>query len=320
MTTKKFGSYLYTLRIKSGATTVAEYLKNKDLKISEQYYRALENGARTPAVETINELAIALGAEPLLMFRYYLEDILPASVFRKLIQPVTTEPLIEPPLKTLEQNDETLNVHRASLRKLQAAAVDVYQPDDTTVDLLRDHPEWLPFVHYIYMKEGDVSRDELQQLCKVNKIEETDLDHLLIFFRDYRVAEVIETGKGKYKKTIVKRFNRAFHLPPTDKGRALRGDWIKLEVDKAVAHELQKKKHERIRTNTTYSYATIDCYQESRIEKIENRVTDLIAELNAAGDRAEDPDSHPFFVYIVLSPRPEYFAAPVINKKSQENL
>jgi len=84
----------------------------------------------------------------------------------------------------------------------------------------------------------------------------------------------------------------------------LRARWIKSEIDQALEDESTAG----LDLHTTFVHALINCYgAPEQIARIQDRVMDLMAELNAGKVKAEDPGAWPFFVSVVASPRPNYF-------------
>lgn len=303
----RLGSYLTTLRIQSGAPSVSAYISGLNstnkLNISESYYRAIESGDKLPAVETVADLADALGADRYVVFQHYLKDMLPPDIFEKLVEPVTAEVPFTSAKEVIERKDEIIASYRAALQRSYPKddAAGVYAVDDAIALFLDANFKLLPLIHFVYMTEGDITEEELYQVCKANRIS-YDINSILDAFRKYNIAKItMRNGSA-----IVRRFDRVFRLPRTATGRAVRARWILAETEKGLADE----RSNMVETNRTFSHAVIDCYRQSQLERINDRILDLLAQLNAAGTIAEDKEACPFFVSVTLSPRPEYLPVP----------
>lgn len=313
MARTNLGTYLFNIRLNSRARTISEYLQKLkqrvSLPISETYYRALENGDKVPTVDTVDKLAMSLGDDSARyeMFQSYLEDILPSDVFEKLVSRVRHAPLPESPKEALDQKEETLAAYRASLQNLLSIeqAATVYNADDEIVNFLDEHFELLPLVHFIYMKDGMIHEEELRNICNVNNIKQ-DLTTILKLLRDHKIAQVDKVN-GRYH---VRRFNWMFKLPRTPKGRKLRSRWFQSEIKRGLEHEIkqdpEQRSRGRIEFDKTFSHAMINCYRPGQLERIQDRAFDFIAELNASDATVEDLNAWPFFVAVMVSPRPEY--------------
>jgi len=298
----QLGLHLAELRMGSGAKSVSEYLKGKDLTIEPAYYRAIENG-KTPSVDVVQELSEALRADPYVMFQRYLHDILPTDIFRKLIVPVVGESPTPSAKEALERKEDTLASYRITLQKVGAGDLveDVYLASDAMVDFLCEHFELLPLVHFIYSTDREVLDTELRHLCEVNGINE-DLVEILASFEKHKIADFRLLRKGR---RAVRRYSPVFRLPPTPKGRALRARWLEYEVQRSLGDEPAPK----LDAKHTFSFARIDCYEPDKLAKVNDRITDAIAELHAASSSGERDASSPYFVSIIVSPRPEYSGA-----------
>ena len=315
----RFGTYLTTLRMKSGAASVSEYVSKRRLPISDTYYRALENGEKVPTVETVGSLADALrsdGADRNEIFQHYLQDVLPTDVFVTLVRRASTEAPTSSPKEAfdrLAQKENTIATYRTSLQKLQELETYAYRADDAMVKFLEEHMNWLPLVHFIYMKDGDATEEDLRCICECNRIPDR-LDTILEQFSSHRIAHVSKTGTAGRGHYLVRRFNREFRLPPTEAGRSFRARWIRTEIRAG----LDSDPVEKIQPDGTYTRALINCYSDrDSLPRIQERLLDLVAELNAVDVPAEDPTAVPFFVAIMISPRPDYFPRSLLVKTRQ---
>jgi hypothetical protein len=306
---KLLGTYLASRRSRSGAKSITDYLRDKSLSISETFYRALENGDKNPTVNTVEDLAQALDADRFELYQYYLQDLLPADVFDKLIRPVIGTLPKGTAKDALELQEEKLQAHRLSLQKQLTQASHVYLATDDMVDYLTEHFRLLPIVHAIYMKADSISEGELLGICKANAVSE-DLGQVLEKFDKLRIAQVEKQKLDGRLRYVVRRFNKSFRLPPTDKGRQLRRLWAEYENRRA----LNDNWTEQVQPEGTFLLARIDCFRNDQLPKIQERVLDLVAELNAASEDAEKRETSSFFASIVLSPRPEYTSG--VNKRS----
>jgi len=307
----QLGLYLKGLRIRSGTRSVSEYLKSVNLKnISETYYRALENGDKLPTVDTVQQLAAGLSADRFVLFQHYLEDLLPEDVSKKLINPVSGQVPASSPKEALERKDEMLDAYRASLNKQGAHDIveDTYLADDAMVDFLDQHFELLPLVHFIYLKEGEISEDELRSTLEANNID-TDLESVMSEFKRHRIADICN---GPDNRRFVRRFSRAFHLPPTSKGKALRVRWMKTETQRSLSLE----RSDQIQPDKTFSFGMINQYDHAKLRKVQERIMDAIAEMHAATVPTILEGSSPFFFSIIVSPRPEYAPVPACETKT----
>jgi transcriptional regulator with XRE-family HTH domain len=301
MSKTKLGLYLRELRIQSGAQSVTEYIKSMGaLGISETYYRALESGQKTPAIETLSTLSTALGADSFMMFQYYLQDVLPSEIYMKLVNPVAREAPSASPKEALEKKEELLATYRAAIQRSASSDLldDVYLADDEMVQFLDLHFDLLPLVHFIYMADRDITSAELQQACEANNIKR-DLKSVIALLRENQIADVRSAGHGAF---LIRRFSRMFRLPKTQKGKRLRARWMKYEVERSTRDE----RADQVKTDGTFSTGMIARYNLDRLGKVQDRISDLLAELHAASSATDDESSFPFFVNVLISPRPEY--------------
>jgi hypothetical protein len=313
---KALSLYLFDLRIRSGCRNISDYYERVKPQISETYYRALEGGDKTPTVEIVDGLADQLpNADRYMMFQYYLLDILPKEVFTKLISPVVADVPAGTPKAALDKKDELLASYRTSFSKGSNAfdlLEDAYVASDAMVDFLDENLELLPLVHMIYLRDGDVQEAELVAVCKKNGINR----RTRTIVEEFERHKIVRTRTDRRNRYIVHRLNRTFRLPPSDKGRLLRAKWIAAETAKSLRGSQDR---DRIRCDKTVSFANINQYDQVRLlRQVQDRLTDAVAELHAASVPTDAPGSSPFFVSIIISPRPEYTSADGSGDVGQE--
>jgi len=302
-----FGDYLVYLRERSGHNRIKEYFTGLKISpqdgISESYYRSLENGEKLPSVDTVKKLVHILRADSNIIFQRYLKDILPDNVFKKLINPVSHENKGITLIDELEKKNKILTAHRRSLERRQMFFENVYNASDSMVDYLQRNFEVLPLVHFIYLKEGRADDEEIREICKKNGIPQAKVKGIIQAFDREKIAKVTWSKHGGESSYYVERFGKVFHLPLSEKGIAFRKQWIMTEVE----YSLLQKKGTKIDSGKTFSHAVIDCLpSDERLIEIQDRLFDLLAQLNASSVNLEDKDAKPYFISITLSPRQNY--------------
>ena len=213
----KLGKYLYSMRINRKEENIKEYVLKYKLPISESYYRDVESGRKMLRLDTAKVLCDSLDLEEEIFFYYFLMDSLPEKVFCKLIK----EPAINDPM--YDSASEGVTVLKSELDMYRNAFVNkiikrAYHADDEVIEYLFDNIQYLPLVHYIYMREYCTFND-IQELSIRNNINQP-IDELLSIIDSHKIAQV------DYVKGIVLRFGEEFECPQNRIGHALKNKFL----------------------------------------------------------------------------------------------
>jgi hypothetical protein len=276
--------------------------------MSPNYYRDVEAGRRflsiEKAVELYNVFPFDADEDKLEFFWHYFKDTLPEEIHGKLLLP-----RVDNSFKTLKESREILEydlkIHR------EAAAIarseNVQMASDSIVNMLELNIDFLPTIHYIYMKD-EVTGEQLSIICENNNI---IFDPVVI---DKFLSNVgVEIFENKNKK-FYRRSKPVFRIPRTREGIKFKDKFTILEINKSFQKD---RGCESFDDKDTFDYSGIYAIPKEARSRLTDRLRDLISELSVANKQLDDPSSVPFFVSIILSARHEY-DADHLNRQQEE--
>lgn len=296
-----FGSYLYSERIRRGVQNLTQYLNDSQLSISETYYRDLEAGRRLPRIETAKELCDALKLNTDEFFYFLLKDMLPAETFERLIKP-SRKAVFDDTSKEIDRLATDVEMLRKAYSK--RLVLETYQVDDQITEYLDRNFSVLPLIHFIYMRQS-CSYEDIKEIMTRNKISKS-LDAILNDFESLQLAVIDRANK------TIRRHKRAFRIPRTSRGIDFKDRFFLHEAKLAVADKTRNlptatTPMKMIDGTTTYLLSTIICVQlRQQGNSIADRITDLLASIEAEESDLETEGTVPFFLSVVVSPRHSY--------------
>lgn len=295
------GKYLYSERINRKGDNIKEYLANYKLPISESYYRDIESGRKVIRIDSANELCEALELSIEVFYYYLLKDLLQEDVFDKLVKkPLITDVMYNSPAEGVKAIQQELEMYRnAFTNRLIKKA---YLADDKLVEYLSNNMEYLPLVHYIYMREKCTFSD-INELKLRNKMN-IEVDELIKIIDEKKIASV------NYNDREIVRFGEEFECPQTPCGHKLKNKFLQYEISKTVIQGEEKNSYQndiKIGKENGYVFAGITCIDlDETQEMFERNVSNMVACFNSAIQPLEKENSLPYFLSLVVAPRPEY--------------
>lgn len=296
------GRYLYSLRVGEGFESVADYLREKNLPISEPYYRALESGkksGREITMSTAERLCESLGADAKQFYLHLLKDLLPERIFDTLVRPLPLQSF-----GSLEERQRLL-AHDLAIYKeafAKARLAESFVPDERAIRIFIERPELLPLLHFIYLV-NESNFDQLQSVMERNGIKE-DLREVIDLFSSLEIIKVEDVGEES-GGVVVKRYRPTFRLPINELGSRLKKIFVLEETN--VSLQLARGAHPFLE-DESFVEAKIESYDPADLEKLRGRVFDFLAETVAAAGAQESGNQQVYFVSVMISPRPNYRA------------
>lgn len=294
MSNTNLGQFLYSERIRRGCDSITDYLKNyTNIPISEPYYRDIENGRKKIKVDKADKLCSALMLNKKEFYYHLLSDVLPSDVLKELIKPVaaTTFRIASEEFSKLERQVSTMR--KAFAKKMME---EPYVVDNDIIQYLNNNFDVLPLIHFVYMKEKCTFR-EIDQIIKKNNIKRK-LSMVASEFEKYDIASV-----DKKNKTI-SRFSKIFRVPRNESGIKFKDRFLEDEIKIAIN---APNKEQSIKPRNTNIYSSILCIKNGEsLNRIENKLTDLLAELEVESSSLDEKETVPYFVSIIFSSRENY--------------
>lgn len=289
------GGYLYSERIRRKQENISAYISDYHLNISESYYRDLETGRKIARIETAKELCQALELDTTEFFFHLLKDVLPESVFETLIKP-SQKAIFTSASDEIERLTRQLNtVRKAYKRQL---AEDPFEVDEKIVAYLNGNFEILPVIHFIYMRQR-CSFEEVEQVVADNGIA-LSASHILDELKRLELAVVDEDRR------VVTRHKRLFRIPKTERGKSFKDRFFKHEANLS-SNDTRRGNLDVVNPESTYLYSVITSISmNGGAAAISDQIADFTAAVDAAEVDLENADAMPFFVSLVISPRPMY--------------
>jgi hypothetical protein len=289
---RNFGSYLFSERVRRKGSNLAEFLRKYHLKISETYYRDLETGRKLPHLAKAARLCDDLELDRAEFFFHLLKDMLPHEVFEELIKP-TSKTVFNEAGQEIQRLNSMLQTYRKA--HLKATQQDPHEVDETVVRFLDKHFHFLPLIHFIYMRQK-CSFSEIEELLIQNG-DQMNLEEALDGLEKHHLASVNRSGH------IVQRFKRIFRIPPTETGIRFKDRFLSHEI---AASLLMPRSQNVLSPEASFVFSGITCYNPDTAENIKGRVADLSAAFDGDETDLEDPGAMPFFITLIISPRPAY--------------
>lgn len=291
-----FGSYLYRLRLDRGKETVADFLRDLVIPFTANYYRDVEAGRKKLSIDTAVALHDVLDfdeTETVDYFWHYFRDVLPPEIHEALLG---KRRVAEASLNDLNERRQ----HETELRR-RALALARYQREfvvdaHVTASFERDF-DLLPVMTYVYMVER-ASETEVARVCKRIGVEYGPR------VRDF-LAEISDIGETDGERWFARRAP-VLRMPRDDAGIALKDRFTLHETSRSLD---KPQSSEMFPTNGSFRYSTMVALPEGALDKIQQRLSDLLTELEVAanaGGQLENDTASPYFVAVMISGRPEY--------------
>ena len=287
------GLYLKAVRTQRGGASIGEYLKAREVDLSETYYRDLEAGRKKVRIETAKELAEKLDLDPQSFFTHLLKDVLDEDVFEKVIKPTVVEEM-ETLTEELEKAKEDAELIQAAFAKIVGARRT--EVSDDTVKVLDENIDLLPVIHAVYMRD-EISFCDVESVLRKNQITRT-VDEVAKFFEQYKLANI------DWEKRCFSRFTMSFQIPKTKVGQEFKGRFL-LEEHKKSAEMNRDSSGDPGTEGWSYSTIYISSAEKMRA-LVQQQATKLVARLNADELQLGDEGAKPFFASVIISPRDEY--------------
>lgn len=294
MSKTNLGQFLYSERVRRGYESISEYLKNyTNIPISEPYYRDIETGRKKIKIEKAETLCKALKLNKKEFYYHLLGDALPVDVLKDLLKPVATT-TFKAASEEFNKLDQKISVIRKAYE--EKLKEEPYIVDNEIVKYLDDNFELLSLIHFIYMRKS-CSFKELQEIIEKNSIKKP-FTKIIDEFEKYGIAIV------SHKDKTVIRYRKIFRIPKSNIGSKFKDRFLKDEIYDAI----QKINRERvIGPNNTFDYSAIICVKNGdSLNKVSNKLTDFLAELEVEKGTLDEDDAIPFFVSIIFSSREKY--------------
>ena len=289
------GQFLYSERIRRNGDNITKYLVGYKIGISESYYRDIENGRKAIRLETAKDLCASLKLDPNEFFFFLLKDVLPDDVFSHLIKP-SQKSVFESASKEIENLKQDLEVFRKAY-KSKMAEEGIYEVDEEILKYLAENFDFLPVIHFVYMRRS-CSFDDLKKILKKNNIEKS-FESVMADLVRLKLAYVDK------KKRIIQRHKRTFRIPRTPDGVSFKDKFVLHEVKKAIEC---KNRDDYFSKNNSFIHSSINCLSLKNSEYLINKIADLVAATGAGEVDLEEKNSMPFFLSIIVSSREIYDA------------
>lgn len=293
--TKYLGTYLRDVRLGRKKDNIQEYLNEYNVHaITESYYRAIESGKKYIKMDTALELCRELDVDENSFFYCLLKDALEPSVFNTLIKPRIIDNNAE---RRFDQLDKKLTMYENAFRKNFVR--EQFYGTDRMVEFLYENIEFLPIIHFVYMRE-QVSFKDIEIIIAKNDMKYT-IDEVISIIKEYDLAEVDEV-----LQTITK-YGQDFSTPRSTAGDELKNEFLRIETEKTIQLKAHHQNQITISDSDSYVFCGIKCINfNSNHREFEKYITDLLACFHSAVEPLEDEDSVPFFFSVIVSPRQEY--------------
>lgn len=292
-----FGSFLHRLRILRGYESVADFLRERTIPFTANYYRDVEAGRKKLSVEaavTLHEALELDDAETTDYFWHYFRDVLPLGLHEALLGKRTL--VAEGSLTDLNHR----NGDDAELRR-RALALARYQrefvADDRVAALFDAHFDLLPVMTFVYMVER-AGEAEVARVCE--RIGVTWDERAHEFLAEICSVEDDADGRWYVRRAPVLR------MPNDDAGTALKDRFALHETARSIG---RPSSGELFPPGGTYRHSMMVALPASALERIQRRLADLVTEIEVAantGGQLDNPDCTPYFVEVVISGRPDY--------------
>ncbi|MFJ5777066.1 hypothetical protein [Streptomyces sp. NPDC093094] len=292
-----FGSYLYRLRIERGRETVSDFLRDRTIPFTANYYRDVEAGRKVLSVEAAVTLHDALGVdgpETAEYFWHYFHDVLPPEIHQALFgrRVRVTEGTLA---QINDRRSRDGELHRRALALARYARE--FVADEAITRSFQDDFDLLPVMTYVYMVER-AAEAEVVRVCE--QIGVAYGSRVRGFLAG--VAEVVEEdGKRWFARRAP-----VLRMPRNETGVALKDRFAlhetALSVDRPAAGEM-------FPPGGTFRHSAMVAVPESALPRIQERLADLVTEVEVAADASgqlDNPACAPYFFAVVFSGRPEY--------------
>lgn len=295
------GRFLYSERIRRGYESTSEYLKNyANIPISESYYRDIESGRKTIKVDKAETLCKALKLDKREFYYHILSNILPSDVLKEILKPIDNTSF-ESPSEEFEKINQQMSVLRKAYEK--RLIEEPYIVDTEIVKYLEENFEVLPLIHFIYMKKI-CSFKELEEIISKNCIKKP-FEQMIDEFEKSNIAIV-----DRKEKTVT-RHRKIFRIPRTDVGIRFKDKFIKSEIDETIR---MSNREQIIGPDNTFAYSSIVCIEHGdSLNRISDKLTDLLAELEVEESSLDEEGTTPYFISVIFSSREKY----TINKNKR---
>lgn len=293
MTRTSLGRFLYSERIRRQAENITRYVTERQLPISESYYRDIETGRKLLRVESALKLCEALDLDKKSFFFYLLKDILPQEVFSSLVKASDVDSF-DTAGEELQRLTDNVEKFRVAYEK--KVSEEPFEVDSRVVTYLNNNIDVLPLIHFIYMRH-ESSFEEIQCVMDKNNLER-DLEDVLAEFEKHKLAIIDKAQKR------VRRHARSFKIPRTKQGMAFKDQFFMEEIRRAVS---KKRSQHMIAPNNSFIHSMITCIvADPSEERIRSAIVNLRATLDSEESDLSSSEAKPYFVSIVVSSREEY--------------
>lgn len=293
MQRSNLGSYLYTSRVMRGQPNISGYLQDFGVKsVSESYYRDIESGRKSVRIETGQVLCSELNLDQREFFGLLLKDLLPEEIFSSLIKPDALTLFESAEAEVARLRGELDQTRRAFMHQI---GDNISEVSEEVVDALEERMEWLPAIHFIYMRKS-CTFPELLRVMEQNDIHDS-LSDVISFLRKYELALIDD------QKKLIVRHSPLFRIPASRKGLRFKDRFLMHEMEKS----LKKDRTKSFGEEGTWSHSSIVCLKSTQAaDALMSGVSQLVARIESHESALEDEDARPVFASVLFSSREEY--------------
>lgn len=290
------GSFLIQLRVEKGHFKVSTFLEEINIPFSANYYRDIEAGRKHLSIDSAVELHNSLGIEnssksSFDYFWHYFKDLLPPDTHEMLFgKGIETRDLSS----RLELRDHDSKILRRAL-SLSRYEREFIISEEIIKEFKNNFDLW-PLMTYLYMVDS-ASVAEIKQVC-----------HQLDITFDSRVVDFLSlvAKERSHDEAPFIRLAPTLRMPRTPESINLKDKFMCYETNKSLS---KPERSEYFDLDGTFKFSAMVTLKSPEIEQIQDRLVDLFSFIEVhtkSGRQLEDENTHPYFLELIISGRPEY--------------